>query len=175
MTLPAYMADSIEPQLIPARFRRNPNGVLAYHDGPHAWPEEQVRRFPNVWRISVTAALSSAPHARCLDVERYDATPDSVAGYQADRAARGASTTVYCSRDTVPLVIRADPDHWSELDWFIATLDNDLDWTPALMSRWLSDHLDVAVPPDRIRAIQNVPGENYDTSRVFGPPGWAHP
>jgi hypothetical protein len=171
--LPVHMADSIEPGMIPPRFRRNPNGVLIYVDGPHAWGTREIDRFPNHWGITVTGNPAMAPHAREIDVERYDATPENVPGYADSRAQIGKHTDVYCARDTVPLVIAAD-NKWESLFWHIATLDN-YPWTPPEIVKWLEDNCQVKLDQAKIRAIQNVPGATYDTSEVFGTPNWAHP
>jgi hypothetical protein len=173
MPLQAYMADAIDPYDIPNRFRRNPNGVLVYRDGPYDWSEEAVSDFPNHWGITVTGNPALAHDARVIDVERYDATPADVPAFAAARAQLGAATIVYCSRDTVPLVTEADSD-WSRLEWFIATLD-DVAWTAAGLSQWIMDDSGVYVSPAKIRACQNVPGDNYDRSLIYGAAHWAHP
>src|SRR5215469_9725433 len=65
-------ADSVTPQAIsPAQFSH----VAAYYDGRFAWPASQVRRFPRHILISVLAREpGQARFARCLDMERFDAS-----------------------------------------------------------------------------------------------------
>ena len=65
-------ADSVTPQLInPAEFSH----VAAYANGRFAWSPAQVRRFPRHIMIGVLpGAPVQAQVARCLDMERFDAT-----------------------------------------------------------------------------------------------------
>src|SRR5215469_2988962 len=65
-------ADSVTPQLInPAEFSH----VAAYVNGRFAWSPRQVRRFPRHIMIGVLPnAPVQAQVARCLDMERFDAT-----------------------------------------------------------------------------------------------------
>lgn len=173
----ARMADSTRPALIPDSFRLRPNGVAAYVDGEYAWPLETQDSYPRIWRICVTGALAMAPHARVLDVERFDATPADVEPYREARAARAENCIVYCDRSTVAQVVRACPSTWHLLEWWIATLDGGA-WTPAAIVRWLdanSGELGPApIDPARIRAIQNVGMGAYDVSLMFGDPRWTY-
>jgi hypothetical protein len=165
------MADSTDPWEIPRTFAQRPNGAAPYYDGDYAWAQASVRIFPHVWRISVTGALSSAPHARVLDVERGDAGPADVDPYQGARAARGEQTTVYCNRSTFPAVVAAAP-RWDQLLWWIATLDGNPAWTAATMRAWLLETYGQAPAEGSIRAIQIYRRAGYDESRIFGDPQW---
>ena len=167
----ARMADSVEPQLIPALYRMRPNGVAAYIDGERAWPRHQLERFPRMWRITVTGSAEAVPHARVIDCETGDATADDVVRYESERAALGETTIAYCSRSTVPL-IRDAGNNWPNLHWWIATLDR-YPWTAQLLTQWIMETYGVALEPAKIRACQNFPMGSYDESTLFGNPGWA--
>ncbi len=165
------MADSTHPELIPDKYALRPNGVLMYADGPYVWPATQVRRFPRRWSITVTGSTDNPRHARCIDVERFDATPADVKPYADARNSLGELTIVYCSRSTVPEVIDAY-DNWISLLWFIATLDGAA-WNPETLVEDMYAFEGIHINPERIRAIQNVEGENYDSSLIFGNPQWS--
>ena len=167
------MADSTRPLEIPDLYKLKPNGVLAYVDGAYAWPSSIVKTFPRVWRISVTAELQWAAHARELDVERYDATPQDVEPFRAERERlTGRPTIVYCNRSTVPAVVAACHD-WELLLWHIATLDG-WPWTPQALVTDLESNWRVRLDPRAIAAIQNLPMGRYDSSRVFlADPMWS--
>jgi hypothetical protein len=164
------MADSTRPELIPDKYALRPNGVLVYVDGDYKWPTTQVHRFPRHWGITTTGAPDSAPHARVIDVERFDATPADVQEYAGARMVHNDRTIVYCSRSTIPLVV-SETKAWHRLLWFISTLDG-MDWTPEQMVDNVWRLYDVAIEPKMIVAIQNIEGEQYDSSLIFGNPGW---
>jgi hypothetical protein len=171
MVLPsARMADSTSPDDIPDKFALRPNGVLAYCDGLYAWTPEQLDRFPRCWRITVIGDPANAVHARAMDVERFDCTPQDVPPYRDARASRGMSTYVYCDRSTVPAVLDAcgNEDH---LRWIIATLDYQ-PWTPVSVANSIRAETGVTIDAARIAAIQIYPFPDYDGSLVFGPPEW---
>lgn len=171
MTNPsALMADSVEPASIPNRFARRPNGVLIYNDGPHKWPEDQVRRFKSCWRITVEGDPAHAVNAREMDVETYDITPDAIPAYRDARWAHQMGTIVYCNRSTIPAVWDA-VGSWAHLHLHVATLDG-VNWNPQSLSQniWQNYHVDV--PPYLIIAIQNMPMGSFDQSSIFGRPGW---
>jgi hypothetical protein len=172
MTYPVAgrMADSTRPELIPDKYALRPNGVLVYADGPYKWPSTQIRRFPRRWSITVTGDPEMCREARCIDVERFDATPADIYGYAEARGKNGDSTVVYCDRATVPQVVAAYPG-WRNLLWFIATLDG-VAWNPATLASDIRDNEGVDIEPADIRAIQNVEAGNYDSSLIFGNPYW---
>jgi len=172
MGLPVLMADSVNPHTIPEKFKRNPNGVAGYVDGPlSAWTPHEFRSFPRVWRITVTGSLAVAARARVIDVETYDATPADVPAYREERhALTGEPTVVYCDRSTVPLVIAADAQHL-ELEWWIAVLGGKF-WTIAQLNDWLQANYQLQLPPDKVRGIQDLDTGPYDVSQIFGSPSW---
>jgi hypothetical protein len=172
VTLTPYMADSVSPWLIPAKFAIPPNGVAVYRDGPYAWSQAELVAHPYQWGITVTAALEMAPHARVIDVEHLDATPADVEPYRIARAARHEQTTVYCDRSTVPTVMLACPG-WAHLLWWIATLDGQ-PWTPDQLTGWIKAEYGRAPDPKMIIACQNMPFGTYDQSIVYSTPGWLH-
>jgi len=173
MAIPsAFMADSVKPALIPAKFKLGRNGVLAYIDGEYAWTEDEIHSFPRFWCITVTGNPAVARDARCIDVERYDATPDDVPPYRDARTALGGFTYVYSDRNTLPDIYDACGS-WNMLHLFVATLDFN-PWTPQTLAANIRAETGLIVPPDIIVAIQNIPGENYDQSSIFGNPDWTH-
>lgn len=165
------MADSVEPDYIPRLYALRPNGVAAYADGKYAWDPDVGRLFPNHWRICVTGDLAMAEHARVLDVEKFDATPADVKPYQLARFKHGFDTIVYCSRDTVRLVADAN-DEWTELEWWIATLDDNY-WNPDSLTNYIRSIGGPLLMPAKIRAIQWAGRGNYDESSVWGNPHWS--
>lgn len=173
MTYPVTgrMADSTRPELIPDKFALRPNGVLVYVDGAYKWPASQIARFTRHWRITTTGAVDMAPHARVIDVERFDATPADVAPYQRTRAGHGDRTVVYCDRSTVPAVVEAT-EEWPKLLWMISTLDG-RNWNPQTLAVDISQNEGVYLDARLIHAIQNIPGEAFDTSLMFEDSEWA--
>jgi hypothetical protein len=169
MALQARMADSVQPHLIPGLYAHDPNGVAAYEDGRYAW-NPVVRGFPNHWRICVTGDPAVAPRARVIDVEKFDATPADVAAYQTVRARLGENTVVYCSRSTVPEVVRVNVGYPS-LHWWIATLE-DKWYTPTDLAAYLQRVWSVDINPNRIVAIQWAGRGSYDESSIWGDPHW---
>jgi hypothetical protein len=96
------MADSATPSHIPDNW---PGAVAAYINEAYAWPDWQVDRFRRVIRISVNGDPAQAAHARCIDVERFAATPADAPGFIRERIRLGHDdATVYCSRVAVPAV-----------------------------------------------------------------------
>lgn len=172
MGLPIHMADSITPLIIPRKYAEKPNGVAAYIDGKYAWTPAELAAYPSQWHISTTGAPSLALKARVLDVERYDATPEDVAPYQAVREGKGGRTTVYCSRDTVPLVVQSDP-HWEDLLWWIAILENRY-FTQAEVQKSILDLTGVTLGLSSIVAAQLYDYGDYDRSINYINPRWSH-
>ena len=80
-------ADSVTPQLInPAEFSH----VAAYVNGRFAWSPAQVRRFPRHIMIGVLpGAPVQAQVARCLDMERFDASAADFFPFIEERHAAG--------------------------------------------------------------------------------------
>lgn len=171
MSLQPRMADSVEPSLIPRLYAAEPNGVAAYYDGKYAW-NPVLRGFPQHWRICVTGNPNLAPHARVLDVERFDATPADVKAYQAVRAAMGENTVVYCSRSTVPDIVSAN-SNWRSLLWWIATLE-DRWYTPTDIVREIDSDYDIQLSVTSIHAIQWAGRGSYDESSIWGNPHWTN-
>src|SRR5215469_4750428 len=80
-------ADSVTPQLInPAEFSH----VAAYVNGRFAWSPAQVKRFPRHIMIGVLpGAPVQARVARCLDMERFDASAADFPAFVGARADAG--------------------------------------------------------------------------------------
>lgn len=172
MTASPRMADSVAPYLIPRTFRQPPNGVAFYRDGPYAVePKIYGTEFPRHIGISVTGDPAMAQIARCVDVERGDATPAHVAAYASARWEAGHDDALaYCDRSTVAEVLEAAPA--DEYGFWIATLDG-IYRTPQVLCFELKQTYGVDLDPARVWAIQWLPMGEYDESRVFGNPRWA--
>ena len=83
MASPLTMYDSVNVAEIPA----DAKAVAGYVNGK--WPTypKLVKGWPHAERLSI--AVSADADADCLDVERYDATPDQAAGWVKRQQARG--------------------------------------------------------------------------------------
>lgn len=99
-TIPRNFKDSVTP----ARISINgTDGVIAYCNGDYAWTAAEEERF--------TAAGKQVLHydvignawlkASILDVERYDATPDTAREWIQERNAYRHDATIYISKDNV--------------------------------------------------------------------------
>lgn len=170
MTLPIIMADSAEPQNIPAAYSMRSNGVAAYYDGDCAWSPAQLARWPRYWLITVRGDSAAAERCCVIDVENGDATPGDVADYHDYRDADSAWTIVYCDRSTVASVLAVTP-HWGELFWWISA-PGGAQWTPLAMATDLAQNWNAAIDPGHIAAVQNEWLGYYDSSQVFLDPRW---
>ncbi len=133
------LRDSVDAPLIP----RDTPVVAGYGDGSYMWSPSWKASgglpagsnwfdlFPNAVRLVIVVNAANA--GDILDVESGDATPAQVPGWcrRFNRPGRRAPT-VYCNRDTWPLVIAAlqaagiDPAG-PDIDWWISTLDGTVD------------------------------------------------
>lgn len=166
------MADSVDPAAIPRLFGQKPNGIAAYRDGSYAWPLSEIDRWPAHISITTQGNPAAAHYARCIDVERGDATPEDVPGFIHERIDMGQiDATVYCDRSTVGQVLQIVPD-LSHRFW-IATLDNIYRTAEQLSTELLRD-FGVVLAPSRIWAVQWLHGTGYDQSAVFGRPDFDH-
>lgn len=138
------------------------DGVLAYVNGDYAWREADIVRFSladkEIVRIDVNG---TAPHlAGILDVERYDATPETAKGWVPERNAYRHDATIYCDRANLDELFSVVTDPF----WLLVA-----DWTG-------SPHiLDIPLPKNvRMAGTQysNLPGW-FDVSCIADP-GW-HP
>lgn len=93
MTLSSLdMFDAIYPQNIPA----NALFVGGYVDGNWPWMRTQPNLFPNAGKLTFCVFASS--RARCLDVEKGNATPAQAPGWVLAERALGEDPWVYCSQ-----------------------------------------------------------------------------
>lgn len=106
--------DAVSPGNIPTTAQ----GVAGYIDGLYAWKPADWARFPNVPHVRI-AVFASTLDGNCLDVERYDATPDQAPDWCTKRRAAGVDPTVYCSESVWPQVRAAfqsrnipEPHYW---------------------------------------------------------------
>jgi hypothetical protein len=132
-------------------------GVMAYVNGDDAWPAEQLERFSAagllIGGIDVTGASPSK--ARVLDVENYDATPAEAGKWVPLRNEIAGDATIYCSRLTVPAVVKAVGPG---VPFWLWTAD----WTgePHIANLGLIPHVRQAAVQ-----YQNLPG--YDLTAVY--------
>jgi hypothetical protein len=111
--------DSTNPGAISAS---TTDGVLAYANGDYAWDLAEVERFivagKQVVHIDVNG---TAPHrASVLDVERYDATPQTARDWIRQRNIYRRDATVYCGKDNLAELFAATAglDYWLLVaDW----------------------------------------------------------
>jgi hypothetical protein len=162
------MRDTIKPQFIPDDWNAI-GAVMSYWDGSYRWPAAQEQRFARVIRLTVTGDIAAAPHARGIDIERYDATVLQAPGWVDAREAAGHDdATVYCSRDTLrPLYRQLGPRRPRLI---IATLDS-YPWSPAELAANCQADFAVTIEPDWIWGIQIYPGNEtspWDTTNVWG-------
>lgn len=101
--------------------------VGTYTNGKYAVPLRTVKAaFPGakLVRINVTGDPSTGD---CLDIERFDATPEDIPGWAHARQAAGISNlATYCNRDTFPAVQQVCQANGLALYHWIATLDGTL-------------------------------------------------
>lgn len=172
MSLPVRMADSVEPDKIPDTYAAWPNGVAIYANGRFAWTAAQLARFPRFIAISVTGVPATAAFARCLDVEKGDASPADVPHFLDSRRHRfGAhSGLIYASRSLLAEIWEA-LDGRPEPEWWIPTLDNH-PWTPAELHENIVTKWKVPISEAKIRAIQWQDNGTFDGSSVWGKMHW---
>jgi len=154
------LRDSIYAPLIPA----DTPVVAGYGDGLYIWSpswkdgSNWFDLFPNAIKLAIV--VSAAHVGDILDIETGDATPTDAPGWcqRFSRAGRRAPT-LYCNRDTWPLVIAAlkqagvDP---LSVDWWISTLDG-------------SQSVPVPAGGKQPALIQYVDTGAYDESVILDP------
>ncbi|HEX4661882.1 MAG TPA: hypothetical protein VH307_31185 [Streptosporangiaceae bacterium] len=150
--------DSIKPRLITPD---GIDGVLAYVNGDFAWPDADIARFVNarkqVMRIDV---IGNAPRkASILDVERYDATPQTAKTWVPERNAFRSDATLYSDRANLDELFATVTDPY----WLWVA-----DWTGS--PHWL----DIPFPKNvKLAGVQYASNWAWDTS-CFDADGW-HP
>jgi hypothetical protein len=132
------------------------SGVLAYANGRYAWPTSQINRYvefgKHLYRIDVTGAI---PHgASILDVERYDATPQTAEAWVPERNAFEGDAACYVDRSNVPELVECLGDNKC---WLIVA-----DWTgkPHLPTLKLPSNIVIA-------GCQYATNVNYDTTAIY--------
>ena len=112
------MYDSTDPSMIPT----DAAIVAGYTTGLYAWDSAGWARFPTAQKVTIT--VTPAALAKVLDVETFNATPESAPGWATKVRATGVAPCVYCSRYLQPQVQTAFSQAGvAEPDWWIA------DWT----------------------------------------------
>jgi hypothetical protein len=162
-------ADSTSPEAIdPAKFSH----VAGYANGKYAWPDHQFTRFKRHFKIAVHPGdPTQARLARCLDIERFDATVSDAAPFARHRASAGHSDCLfYCSLSVVPALVSAL--HSTEAEWGLwaawwwqkphaPTADEVLAELKRLSG--------VTLPPGKLRGCQWQPGSAIDRSVWYAP------
>ena len=150
--------DSVTPARIPLH---GTDGVLAYVNGGFAWSPAETGRFTEagkqVARIDVDGTAWRL--ASILDVEKFDATPETAAEWIRERNDfRPDTATVYVSRAGLDALFRA----CHGLDYWLLVAD----WTGA------PHRLRMPLPPGvRMAGTQYASVPGYDVSAVYAS-GW---
>lgn len=146
--------DSVNPKMIPLH---GTDGVMPYVNGDYAWSFLEVERFALARRQVVRIDVNGTAYrkASILDVERYDATPDTAVLWIRRRNLFRGDATIYCNRGTLDeLFAKCDGlEYWL----FLA------DWTGSPHQPGL------ALPRGvRLAAVQyeTIPGA-YDATAVY--------
>lgn len=158
MTLRIFR-DSVTPQLIPLD---GTDGVLAYANGHYTWPQSQITRFAQAGKqIARIDVIGNAPRqASILDVERFDATPQTARTWVPERNAFRGDAVIYCSR--------------ANLDELFAALAGESYWL--LVADWTGapHELGMPLPPGvKMLGTQYANTPAYDVSAIYAD-GW-HP
>lgn len=169
----ARMADSVTPNLIPEKYRQKPNGVALYVNGMWAVTRKVLDHYPRSIRISVTGSRESAADARCVDVERGDATPKDVPGFVHARDLMNRDHLIYSDRSNVAAILgefklQYPSRHPTDLNFWISTLDNG-NWTPEAICSNLSKEWGASLKPEQVKAIQVSDYGHFDMSLIFDP------
>lgn len=129
---------------------------------------------PNVRYITRrgnTASEDAARYAGAADYEQGNLVYGGgrLGAWAAARNSLGLRARVYCDRADVAT---AHPQlkGLSNIEWWIATLDNNPHWTPALIVESVEAVSGVVIPADLIWGIQwgRAGQGGYDTSYLFG-------
>lgn len=151
----ALMVDAIHFANIPAGAFKYAAGYL---NGDFITPESQLDRFDGIIEIAVFAGdPTQARFARCLDVERFDANPSDAPAFIMERQRAGFhDATIYCNRDTFPIVQKACAGFSYRL--WLATLDGTK----------LSEFMGHPVWACQYETVSENGISLYDVSEVFG-------
>ena len=171
-------ADSTNPDAIdPAKFSH----VAGYANGKYAWSEHQFDRFKRHFKIAVKPGdPTQARFARCLDIERFDATVADAAPFARHRARAGHSDCLfYCSLSVVPALVSSL--RAAEAD--TAGAGGQLQWGLWAAWWWQKPHAPTAhevlaelknlsgvtLPADKLRGCQWQTGPDIDRSVWYAP------
>ncbi len=95
------MYDATEADQIPP----SPEAVAGYVDGKYQSFNQMLKRFPRAKHVSI--AVFAQDNARCLDVEKGDATPAEVPRWVRRQHARGIKRPwLYADKSTMPAIKR---------------------------------------------------------------------
>ncbi|HXS63717.1 MAG TPA: hypothetical protein VN767_12775 [Streptosporangiaceae bacterium] len=168
-------ADSTNPEAIDAaKFSH----VAGYANGKYAWSDHQFARFKRHFKIAVKPGdPSQARLARCLDIERFDATVADAAPFALDRAKAGHDDCLfYCSLSVVPALVSAlrsakaeHPDAGKWGLWAAWWWQKPHAPTAAEVSAELKRLSGVTLPAGKLRGCQWQPGGAIDRSVWYAP------
>jgi len=156
--------------------KRFPNAPVAYYvNGHYTWSSQEIQMFGRHIAISVEPHLPEAANgARCLDVERYDATPADVKPFLVERAKYANNGTIYTSAANVRNVLDA-AGNFDIPRWWIAWY-----WgrpgapTAAQVQQAVRMNCGVSLPLSKIWACQYISRAEWDESAVYGKKDFAH-
>ena len=137
-----------------------------YADGD--FKQRQPAGIPHARWITVDGGTAAAAYAGIADFETGNPVYLSSALYAwADQRVRdGHRFRPYCNRSDFARA-HAQVGHLGPA-WWIATLDNNPHWTPALITASLKAMTGIVVDPAAIWGIQWGTNSRYDTSYLFG-------
>jgi hypothetical protein len=151
---------------VPAKWPLHAEYAALYLDGD--WPQLQYNgRFPNTRWITVDGHPDAGIADYELDNPVYD-DPGTLLAWAQARHRNGYRARVYCDRADYGRAL-AELGH-TPVIWWIATLDGNPGWTPALIAASIHAEYDEIIDPATVWGIQwkGGPKFDYDTSTLFG-------
>jgi hypothetical protein len=146
--------DSVTPSAIPLE---GISGVLGYANGRYRWMPRDIGRFiqAGLQRAMIDVSGTVWQAAAILDVERYDATPETARTWIPQRNTFRGDATVYCGKDSCEALFAAT-SHLPGPYWLIVA-----DWTG-------KPHIPVlTLPPNvRLAGCQYLNTAEYDESVI---------
>jgi hypothetical protein len=154
----------------PAEWPAGAADVALYADSS-LQPGYDPQLSPAVFKRYITrrGGAAAAAYAGIADFEAGNLvfTGDLLREWAAARLAAGHRARVYCNRTDVHTATAQLGDQ-PAVEWWIATLDNNPHWTPALIVASVRAVTGITLAEDRIWGIQWGTNAAYDTSYLTG-------
>lgn len=160
--------DSTNPAAVPAKTFSH---VAGYGTGKYTWADATFEEYQRYIKIAVFSGDSSqAKIARCLDVERFDATPaDAPEFIQARHHLGHDDAMIYCSLSTVPDVVDACAHIQTPWTLWVAWWwQKPVPPTGFEVIQELFHVYDCDLPGGRLAACQWQPGGPFDLNVLYG-------